>query len=285
MDPDDEAVPYSEFLALARDEGLITLEIQVVQSPSEANGRTAVVVATARSAQAGFSAVGEAAPHSAPEAWQPFLTTLAELRAKARALRDLSGLDHAVQEELAVPYLAGSAPDEAPQRPPPPRQPAPRAATPRAPDPVRLHAPSPSIDADEEEDLEEPDVTAQSRAGVAQRPIPAPAIQADPDDAPAGLSADEAPSQPDDLDDDLPPDHEGIDPDMVAKLKKLAISIADLEGTNLSDAEATQKLDDFFLRAFKHTLGKATRMEGQRVVQRLSGDLVRLRSAASNDKD
>jgi hypothetical protein len=80
------------------------------------------------------------------------------------------------------------------------------------------------------------------------------------------------------------PDGEGIDKEMEAKLLKLAISIAALEGTELSDAEARQKLDDFFMRAFKRPLNRATRIEGQRVVQRLSSELSRLRAASHDAK-
>jgi hypothetical protein len=268
MDPDEEAVPFGEFLALARDEGLIALDVQVVQAPSEANGRGAVVLVTARSAQASFAATGEASPRSAPEAWHPFLVTLAELRAKARALRDLTGLEHAVQEELSVPYASAAASDEPPVRPMPmPQQsrstvPPTRPAT---PSPSRPPAPTFDEDTEEEEDEEEPEAPAPPQA-MAPRPAPAPVPAARPDD-------------------DLPPDHDAIDPEMIAKLKKLAISIADLEGTDLSDAEAIRKLDDFFTRAFKHPLSRATRLEGQRVVQRLSSQLVQLRSAANADKE
>jgi hypothetical protein len=80
------------------------------------------------------------------------------------------------------------------------------------------------------------------------------------------------------------PDGEGIDKEMEAKLLKLAISIAALEGTDLSDAEARQKLDDFFMRAFKRPLNRASRIEGQRVVQRLSSELSRLRAASHDAK-
>ena len=105
MEQDGHAVSCGEFIGLARDEGLIGLDVLVVQAPCEANNSTAVVQVTARAGTGGFGAVGEASPASAPAAWHPFLTTLAELRAKARALRDMTGLDHAVLEELEVPYL------------------------------------------------------------------------------------------------------------------------------------------------------------------------------------
>src|SRR2546421_10174301 len=110
MDADGDAVAYHELLGLARDEGLIALDVHVIQVPGEANGCTAVVQATARTHEGGFAAVGEAAAASTPPEWHPFLLTLAELRAKARALRELTGLEHTVREELATPYLPADVP-------------------------------------------------------------------------------------------------------------------------------------------------------------------------------
>lgn len=86
--------------------------------------------------------------------------------------------------------------------------------------------------------------------------------------------------------DDAPDDgFDAIGRDMEAKLLKMAMSIASLEGSDISESDARQKLDDFFMRAFKHPLSKATRLEGQRVVQRLSSDLARLRTTGGEDKD
>lgn len=289
MDPDEQAVAYGEFLALARDEGLIAVEVMVVQAPNETNGRCAVVQAIARTAQGAFAAVGEATPQSAPPPWQPFLTTLAELRAKARALRELTGLEHTVSEELAVPYApTGDEVMEPPARAPRPAPVPPVAARPAERPPAAVAA-APS-----------PRPAPVRPAGGA--PTPRGAV----DDANAG--ADEAPEAPAEPDDDATaapptpfpraaavpetpaaeetaPDFEGIDRDMEDKLLKLARTIASLEGSDISEAEARQKLDDFFTRAFKHPFNRATRMEGQRVVQRLSSDLVRLRAASNDDKE
>src|ERR671937_497698 len=110
MDADGDAVPYHELLGLARDEGLIALDVHVIQAPGEANGCSAVVQATARTQEGGFAAVGEASAASTPPDWHPFLLTLAELRAKARALRELTGLEHTVREELTTPYLPADVP-------------------------------------------------------------------------------------------------------------------------------------------------------------------------------
>lgn len=247
---DDDRVPYSEFLGLARDEGLVGLDVQVVQAPSDANGHRAVVHVTARASGTSFTAVGEASPSSAPEAWHAFLTTLAELRAKARALRELTGLEHSVLEELSVPYrgdevtLSGGLSE---------RRPAPPAANSA---PIRsMRVVGERTDSDEDGGGE-----GEDREGE-QRP-------------PAGRLAF-----------GVPEDEGGLDPDMVAKLKKLTVSISALEGDDLSDAEATQKLDDFFMRAFKHPMARGSRIEGQRVVQRLSGELASRRAATNNDEE
>lgn len=291
MDPDADAVPYGEFLALARDEGLVALEVQVVQAPSESNGRTAVVQATARGRDNGtFSAVGEASPRSAPDAWHPFLTTLAELRAKARALRDMTGLEHAVQEELTVPYLSMDAPgrddaddeDDEPARPQAQRTPAtptvprpssPATAQPSRP-PIRAIGPSTRQELDEDDGFEEDEDENEEEGGQDQEAMAAREAAHHPEPEPQEQEGGE---------DDVPLDFDAIPPDMLSKLIRLAISIAAEEGTEISDAEARRKLDDFFLRAFKHPLSRATRIEGQRVVQRLSGDLARRRMAPTEE--
>src|SRR5438552_14214358 len=127
MDADGDAVAYHELLGLARDEGLIALDVHVIQAPGEANGGTAVVQATARTREGGFAAVGEAAAAATPPDWHPFLLTLAELRAKARALRELTGLEHTVREELATPYLPAYVPTAPPSGAGAPRQAPPHA--------------------------------------------------------------------------------------------------------------------------------------------------------------
>ena len=284
MDADGNAVPYHELLGLARDEGLIALDVHVIQAPGAANGCTAVVQATARTQEGGFAAVGEAAAASTPPEWHPFLLTLAELRAKARALRELTGLEHTVREELATPYLPASVPAApassagAPLEVPPPSAGGGRGAARAARSggngtastPVLRPTPTSTVSSPGGEVAGEvngadqethPDAVTAPHPAVA--PGPAPAAPTPARGAPAG---------------------EGIDKEMEAKLLKLAISIAALEGTDLSDAEARQKLDDFFERAFKRPLNRASRIEGQRVVQRLSSELSRLRAASHDAK-
>ncbi len=342
-DPDGDAVPYNEFVSLARDEGLVALEVLVVQAPSEGNGYTAVAQATARTRDGGFSAVGEASPASAPVAWRPFLTTLAELRAKARALRDMTGLEHAVQEELDVPYqvtgdgqererqpaprvrpattatpptpaasivrdeadepdepvdissipglqrgMSGMKPVARPVQAPEPSQTPQAPATTTAPPAAPALSLSPRRDQDEDDERgpfdEDEDGGEQETETPAPRMIGAPAAPRALAETPAPRTLAERPAPspagegPADYDDAVPPD-------MLDKLKRLAVSIAQLEGTELSDAQALLKLDDFFMRAFRRPLGKATRIEGQRVVQKLSSDLSKRRAAANAESD
>ena len=266
MDADGDAVPYHELLGLARDEGLIALDVHVIQAPGEANGCTAVVQATARTQEVSFAAVGEANAASTPPDWHPFLLTLAELRAKARALRELTGLEHTVREELATPYLPADVPASgagAPLQAPPPGpgggRGAVRAARPEGNGVASTPVPRPT-----------PASTVSSLGGEAAGEVTGADQETHPDAVtaphPAVAPVGTAPPEPSRARDE--PDGEGIDKEMEAKLLKLAISIAALEGTDLSDAEARQKLDDFFMRAFKRPLNRASRIEGQRVVQR-----------------
>jgi hypothetical protein len=277
MDADGDAVPYHELLGLARDEGLIALDVHVIQAPGEANGCTAVVQATARTQEGGFAAVGEASAASTPPDWHPFLLTLAELRAKARALRELTGLEHTVREELMTPYLPTSGAG-APLEVPPPGagggRGAARAARPEGNGAASTPAPRPTSTST----VSSPGGEVAGEANGADRETHPDAVTA-PHPAVAPGPAPAAPARTRDE-----PDGEGIDKEMEAKLLKLAISIAALEGTDLSDAEARQKLDDFFMRAFKRPLNRASRIEGQRVVQRLSSELSRLRAASHDAK-
>jgi hypothetical protein len=310
MDADGDAVPYHELLGLARDEGLIALDVHVIQAPGEANGCSAVVQATARTQEGGFAAVGEASAASTPPEWHPFLLTLAELRAKARALRELIGLEHTVREELATPYLSADVPASGSSgdrrqatgdrlRAHGPAEPASgsggqlkappstgggrgtaRVATPEGNGNASTPAlrPTPPSTATPPSTVSSPGADVAAEVNGADQETHPDAVTA-PHPAVAPGPAPAAPTRARDE-----PDGEGIDKEMEAKLLKLASSIAALEGTDLSDAEARQKLDDFFMRAFKRPLNRATRIEGQRVVQRLSGELSRLRAASHDAK-
>jgi hypothetical protein len=311
MDADGDAVPYHELLGLARDEGLIALDVHVIQAPGEANGCTAVVQATARTQQGGFAAVGEASAASTPPEWHPFLLTLAEVRAKARALRELTGLEQTVREELATPYLSAHVPasGSSGDRQPAPLRAASAARSGAAGDSLRAHGLSEPASGSGGQLQAPPPSTAGGRGSAraartegngsaatpALRPTPTSTVSspgdvaeevngADQETYPDAVAAPHPAATPEPAPAAPTRARDEPDKEMEAKLLKLAISIAALEGTELSDAEARQKLDDFFMRAFKRPLNRATRIEGQRVVQRLSSELSRLRAASHDAK-
>ncbi len=357
MERDGDAVPYSELLGLARDDGLIGLDVQVTQAPGEANGRTAVVVAVARTSDGAFSAVGEASPASAPSIWHPFLTTLAELRAKARALRDLTGQGIAVQEELDVPYPTADDDDDESDADRGPARVRPVTAARDAPSGYQAtRQPSSGVGSYNDNATPTPTPTPVRPASVASAASTPAAVQAqlqrlsigaqshtvprrstdDEGDDGADTKSDEVapstlhytpsstptatptasaasiaptasplprpdpfqtvPSNVDDEDeneDEGEPDDEdvardedvddSIDDDMRAKLMKLAISLAKLNGKDVTDAEAVQRLDAYFMRAFKRPLNRATRHEGQMAVSSLSKQLQTRRNAAGGE--
>lgn len=302
--------PLDELMGMARDEGLIAVEVQVVQAPSTANEHTAVVCVSARTANFTTSAVGEASPQSSSAPWRPFLTTLAEIRAKARALRELTGQGFAVEEELDVPYPRGDGFEDGPTVRETPRpytapRPAPTPSAPPTPsaasfdpfgspssreqdavDPLSMLRPLSSLippgstppppvsrrlqddDEDEQEGEEETPGPAPRMIGSTGAELsPAPTIQAE----------DEEEEEDDDL-----PDYDRIDPDMLAKLKKLAISLAQFTDKNATEDDAQRRLDAYFMKAFNHPLNKGTRNEGRLVVGTLSKQLA-ARNAAHRE--
>ena len=68
---------------------------------------------------------------------------------------------------------------------------------------------------------------------------------------------------------------DGLGTDMLNRLLEMTKRKAAIEGNTAGDDEALQRLDSYFQRAFGHPLSEATRMEGQRVIQRLAADLSR----------
>ena len=282
----DATMSQDELVELARREGLNAIDVVVIQLPNEDNGHSAVVLATARTADGGFSAVGEASPLTATPEWGGFMVTLAEMRAKARAVRELVGRGLLVHHEGHTPYGAGSAGTNGAMT----RQSGTIVGHPDAADA------SPSAVADlnnspNQNGLEAHEGNRNVQASSLAQPSDVRSRDTDssqgqtvaePDIKHATSGSDHESEALTRTGDD--PDFDAIDRDMEAKLLKFAISIAELEGDELSESEARSKLDGFFVRAFKHPLARASRIEGQRVVQRLSADLARLRSAAA-DKD
>jgi hypothetical protein len=96
-----EFVLYQGLLDLSHQKGLKKLSVQLLQFPSEENGREAICLATAET-HAGeiFSDVGDANPTNTDSSITPHLVRMASTRAKARALRDLNNIGMTALEEL-----------------------------------------------------------------------------------------------------------------------------------------------------------------------------------------
>lgn len=95
-----DGVAYAELLKLAHDEGLKSIATELVLSPSEDNGRLAIVKASVETERGHFEGLGDADPGNVDDFLAPHLIRVAETRAKARALRDAVNCGVVSQEEL-----------------------------------------------------------------------------------------------------------------------------------------------------------------------------------------
>jgi hypothetical protein len=95
-----EFVTYAGLLALAHDLGLEEIHTTVLQMPTEANEHTAVVRALAKGKPGLYSGLGDASPANTNRKVARHLIRVAETRAKARALRDLTNVSLVAFEEL-----------------------------------------------------------------------------------------------------------------------------------------------------------------------------------------
>lgn len=140
MSIDGSALGYPELLRLATSKGLTELDSTIVQIPSEANGGHGVVLAAARTGTGLFRAVGEAWRDTLPTTQQAQTLTVAEVRAKTRALCEAVGMPQPLADAAAP--LLGSEPSAASAAPAPrttapsmPRQ-GERPGTPPVPQPM-----------------------------------------------------------------------------------------------------------------------------------------------------
>jgi len=322
MSTDGSALGYPELLRLATSKGLTELDSTIVQIPSEANGGHGVVLAAARTGTGLFRALGEAWRDTLPTSQQAQTLTVAEVRAKTRALCEAVGMPQPLA--AAATPLAGSEPSTAspmaalrPVAPPMPRQ-VERSATATAPQTTeRPTAPREELasrpgladpDADPVRRGAEQDTVSAGTRGlgglaevvVAKPPagvVPAPATPAPapgrpaggiaPEDEPAGTAAGKertlSPRPVSRPAPGSPLGNDGIGPDITSKLLQMTRRIAELKAEEMTEEGALERLDSFFQRRFGHGLDQATRMEGQGVVQRLASEVARLAHAPSPD--
>jgi hypothetical protein len=95
-------VLYAGVLDLAAQNGLLKLEVQLLQFPTKENGNEAICRAIAESKTGEvFSDIGDANPKNCHELVVKHLIRMASTRAKARCMRDMCNISIAAVEELA----------------------------------------------------------------------------------------------------------------------------------------------------------------------------------------
>lgn len=101
-----DVVLYAGLLAEAHENGLHGIETELLQAPTEDNGRTAIVHASAymvgpnRDTLRRFDGIGDANAENVGPMIRQHLIRMAETRAKARALRDAINIGMVSLEEL-----------------------------------------------------------------------------------------------------------------------------------------------------------------------------------------
>lgn len=95
-------VTYEGLLDLAHQRNLVSLEVEIIQIPTNENNMTAICKAIATTENERFQDIGDASPMSLNSALVPHLIRMASTRAKARVLRDLTNIGMTAFEELSV---------------------------------------------------------------------------------------------------------------------------------------------------------------------------------------
>jgi hypothetical protein len=92
---------YAGLLDLAHQKHLSSLDVEILQYPTEQNGMTAICKAKAKSATGDiFSDIGDACPTNCNSRVAKHLIRMASTRAKARCLRDMDNIGYTALEEL-----------------------------------------------------------------------------------------------------------------------------------------------------------------------------------------
>jgi hypothetical protein len=93
-------VTYEGLLDLAHQKGLKGIKTELLQAPSKENNNTCIVKAMAIVENGEFHGIGDANPANVNSFISKHLIRMAETRAKARALRDLTNVGMTAIEEL-----------------------------------------------------------------------------------------------------------------------------------------------------------------------------------------
>ena len=93
-------VTYEGLLDLAHQEGLISIDVELLQIPTKENDMIAIAKATVKTKDKTFTDVGDAGPNSTNSMLRPHIIRMASTRAKARALRDITNAGMTAIEEL-----------------------------------------------------------------------------------------------------------------------------------------------------------------------------------------
>lgn len=93
-------VLFTGLLDLAHEIGIESIDEEIIQVPSAANGDMAIVKAIVKTTDGKtFSGLGDASPNNVGKAIAPHVLRMASTRAKARALRDLCNVGVTALEE------------------------------------------------------------------------------------------------------------------------------------------------------------------------------------------
>lgn len=91
---------YNGLVDVATKEGLLAIDVELLQTPDKENNMTAIARATAKTKDKTFTDIGDASPSSVSKMLIPHIIRMAATRAKARALRDLTNMGMTAVEEM-----------------------------------------------------------------------------------------------------------------------------------------------------------------------------------------